>query len=129
MSAESLPDIQLTYPKTVRVYNEKPKFGQDKSGNTVMTLKQVIMPKQSGEIVLPSVNVPWWNSQTGQAQTAQVKGLTLQTSIDENAGIQSAAPTVSLNDNNANKSAQSAAVNNLAESTTGQTKPQASGLI
>ncbi|HBV77102.1 MAG TPA: hypothetical protein DEB62_12040 [Vibrio sp.] len=119
VSAESLPDIQLTYPKTVRVYNEKPKFGQDKSGNTVMTLKQVIMPKQSGEIVLPSVNVPWWNSQTGQAQTAQVKGLTLQTSIDENAGIQSAAPTVSLNDNNANKSAQSAAVNNLAESTTG----------
>lgn len=118
VSAESLPGIQLTYPKTVRVYSEKPKFGQDKSGNTVMTLKQVIIPKQSGNLVLPSVNVPWWNSQTNQAETAQVKGLTLQTSVNENIAIQSAAPTMGLNDNNAHKPAQSAAINNLTESTT-----------
>ena len=85
MSAESLPDIKIDYPKSVRVYSEKPKFGQDKSGNTVMTLKQVIMPKKSGDITLPSVSVPWWNSKTNQAETAKVNGVTLKAKVDENA--------------------------------------------
>ncbi len=85
VSAESLPDIKIDYPNSVRVYSEKPKFGQDKSGNTVMTLKQVIMPKKSGEITLPSVSVPWWNSKANQAETAKVNGITLKAKVDENA--------------------------------------------
>lgn len=84
VSAESLPDIKIDYPNSVRVYSEKPKFGQDKSGNTVMTLKQVIMPKKSGNITLPSVSVPWWNSKANQAETAKVNGVTLKAKVDEN---------------------------------------------
>lgn len=94
MSAESLPDIKIDYPKSVRVYSEKPKFGQDKSGNTVMTLKQVIMPKKSGDITLPSVSVPWWNSKTNQAETAKVNGVTLKAKVDENAPQPSQTPNV-----------------------------------
>ncbi|WP_027695659.1 BatD family protein [Vibrio litoralis] len=85
VSAESLPDIKIDYPNSVRVYSEKPKFGQDKSGNTVMILKQVIMPKKSGDIALPSVSVPWWNSKANQAETAKVNGITLKAKVDENA--------------------------------------------
>lgn len=85
VSAENLPEIKIDYPASVRVYSEKPKFGQDKAGNTVMTLKQVIMPKKSGQITLPSVTVPWWNSQLGQTETAQAAGLILNTKMDENA--------------------------------------------
>lgn len=91
VSAENLPELKIDYPKSVRVYAEKPKFGQDKQGNTVMTLKQVLMPKKSGSINLPAVNVPWWNSQTNKEETATVKGLTLATAVDENAPVQ--APT------------------------------------
>ncbi|OEF23292.1 BatD family protein [Vibrio rumoiensis] len=114
VSAESLPDIKIDYPKSVRVYDEKPKFGQDKSGNTVMTIKQVILPKQPGRIALPSVNVPWWNSQTSQAETAEAKGLTLNTTVDENAPVQSAAPAIKLDNkdgNSAVNTTQSAASN------------------
>ncbi|WP_178306513.1 BatD family protein [Vibrio algicola] len=92
VSAESLPDIKIDYPKSIRVYAEKPKFGQDKQGNTVMTLKQVLMPKKSGTITLPAVNVPWWNSQTSQAETAKAEGLTLTSTVDENAPAQTATP-------------------------------------
>ncbi len=91
VSAENLPELNIEYPTSVRVYAEKPKFGQDKQGNTVMTLKQVLMPKKSGSINLPAVNVPWWNSQTNKEETATVKGLTLATAVDENAPVQ--APT------------------------------------
>ncbi|WP_157946012.1 BatD family protein [Vibrio gangliei] len=96
VSAESLPDIKIDYPNSVRVYSEKPKFGQDKAGNTVMTLKQVIMPKKSGKITLPSVTVPWWNSQLGKAESAQAKGLTLNATVDENAPVQTS-PMVANN--------------------------------
>ncbi|WP_194088998.1 BatD family protein [Vibrio hibernica] len=91
VSAENLPELKIDYPKSVRVYAEKPKFGQDKQGNTVMTLKQVLMPKKSGSINLPAVNVPWWNSQANKEETATVEGLTLATTVDENAPVQ--APT------------------------------------
>ena len=93
VSAESLPDIKIDYPNSVRVYSEKPKFGQGKSGNTVMTLKQVIIPKKSGEITLPSVSVPWWNSKANQAETAKVNGVTLKAKVDENAPQRSQAPS------------------------------------
>lgn len=109
VSAESLPDIKIDYPQSVRVYSEKPKFGQDKSGNTVMTLKQVIMPKKSGDITLPSVSVPWWNSKTNQAETAKVNGVTLKAKVDENAPQPSQTPNVQPeNTNNTAKSDKTA---------------------
>ncbi|MBD1573563.1 protein BatD [Vibrio sp. S17_S38] len=88
VSAENLPELKIDYPTSVRVYAEKPKFGQDKQGNTVMTLKQVLMPKKPGSINLPAVNVPWWNSKTNKEETATTKGLTLATTVDENAPVQ-----------------------------------------
>ncbi|MFV0576757.1 MAG: BatD family protein [Vibrio sp.] len=89
VSAENLPEIQVDYPASIRVYGEKPKFGQDKNGDTLMTLKQVLIPKQAGKITLPEVTVPWWNSKLGQAQTATARALTLNTTVDENAAVAS----------------------------------------
>ncbi len=85
ISAEHLPKLHISYPDSVRVYDEKPKFGQDKQGNTVMTMQQVIMAKHSGSISLPEINVPWWDSQQQKAQLASVNGLQLNVTQDANA--------------------------------------------
>ncbi|MGF1726175.1 BatD family protein [Photobacterium nomapromontoriensis] len=72
----SLPNINLSYPDSVRVYNEKPVYGND-DGYTTMTVKQVIIPREEGKLTLPSLSINWWNTTTGKQQTSHIDGKTL----------------------------------------------------
>lgn len=78
VTSERFPDINTQYPPSVRLYQEKPQFSQLEHGATRMTIKQVIIPQQQGDISLSDIQVNWWNSQSKQAQTATVAGLSLQ---------------------------------------------------
>lgn len=71
-----LPNLNLQYPGSVRVYDEKPVYGTD-ANYTTMTLKQVIIPRESGELTLPSLAINWWNTVEGKQQTSRIDGLTL----------------------------------------------------
>lgn len=90
---ENFPMVQVAYPDSIRVYEDKPEYSKDQNGNTVMTLKQVIIPKQAGEFSLPSVAVPWWNSKTDKAEMAQVKGSQLLVSPSDQSAVANAAQT------------------------------------
>ncbi|MGT0150796.1 hypothetical protein ACT691_20845 [Vibrio metschnikovii] len=68
LSAEQLPTLALSYPDSISVYEQKPQFTTLDNGNTLMQLKQVLIPRRSGEIQLPDINIHWWNSHTKQAQ-------------------------------------------------------------
>ncbi|MUK70273.1 hypothetical protein GNP76_02835 [Aliivibrio fischeri] len=74
---EKLPSIDINYPKSVRMYDEKPIIGKDSQGNSVMTIKQVIIPHTSGQVELPAVSIQWWNSKTHKAEVAKLDSLTL----------------------------------------------------
>ncbi|MGF1902826.1 BatD family protein [Aliivibrio sifiae] len=74
---EKLPKLDIDYPKSVRMYDEKPVIGKDSQGNSVMTIKQVIIPHSSGSVKLPAVSIQWWNSKTRQSETATLDSLTL----------------------------------------------------
>lgn len=74
---EKLPKLDIDYPKSVRMYDEKPAIGKDSQGNSVMTIKQVIIPHTSGSVTLPAVSIQWWNSKTRQSETATLDSLTL----------------------------------------------------
>ncbi|WP_254105938.1 BatD family protein [Aliivibrio fischeri] len=74
---EKLPSIDINYPKSVRMYDEKPTIGKDSQGNSVMTIKQVIIPHTSGQVKLPAVSIQWWNSKTHKAEVAKLDSLTL----------------------------------------------------
>ncbi|MEI8592608.1 BatD family protein [Photobacterium sp. Hal280] len=82
----NLPDLSLTYPDSVRVYSEKPVYKQE-NDYSVMTLKQVIIPRQSGTITLPSLKVNWWNTDKGEKVISQVEGKVLQVQPDATASI------------------------------------------
>ncbi|MGL5291844.1 MAG: BatD family protein [Vibrionaceae bacterium] len=70
----ALPDLKITYPDSVRVYEEKPQFSQE-GDFSVVTLKQVILPRNEGVIELPSIKVEWFNTQKEQSETTELKGL------------------------------------------------------
>ncbi|UTV30355.1 BatD family protein [Photobacterium atrarenae] len=71
-----MPNLSLDYPGSVKVYNEKPVYSTV-NGYTLMTLKQVIIPREQGNLNLPSLTVNWWNTTTSQQETSQLNGLTL----------------------------------------------------
>ena len=77
LTQHQLPKLNITYPKSVRVYEEKPQFGTTQSGDAVVVYKQVLIPKEAGEISLPEVSQAWFNTDSQSEQTSKALGLEL----------------------------------------------------
>ncbi|OCH67553.1 BatD family protein [Vibrio splendidus] len=77
LTQHQLPKLNITYPKSVRVYEEKPQFGTTQSGNAVVVYKQVLIPKESGSISLPDVSQTWFNTDSQSQETNKALGLEL----------------------------------------------------
>ncbi len=77
LTQEQLPNIKVNYPSSVSLYDEKPQFETPDNGDVVMTVKQVLIPRQSGTIELPPVTVNWWNTNNQKQQSSSLNGLTL----------------------------------------------------
>ena len=71
-----LPNIEVIYPGSIRLYEESPQFSSD-NHSVIMTIKQVLIAKEPGDISLPPVNISWWNTREKRPETAKVKGLFL----------------------------------------------------
>ncbi|EAR57355.1 hypothetical protein SKA34_06345 [Photobacterium sp. SKA34] len=84
IAQSNMPNISLKYPTSVRSYDEKPEYSKG-NGYTTMTLKQVIIPRETGTIELPAISINWWNTQQEKQQTTKVDGLTLNVTVDPNA--------------------------------------------
>ncbi|MDD1825613.1 BatD family protein [Photobacterium sp. ZSDE20] len=77
LTQHQLPKLNITYPKSVRVYEEKPQFGTTQSGDAVVVYKQVLIPKEAGNISLPKVSQAWFNTDSQSEQTSKALGLEL----------------------------------------------------
>ncbi|MCD9525363.1 BatD family protein [Photobacterium carnosum] len=91
VAQSNMPNVNLTYPDTVRIYNEKPEY-RTENGYSVMTLKQVIIPRQTGKVTLPPLTINWWNTTTEKQQRSEIKGLTLNVIADPTANNQFSSP-------------------------------------
>ncbi|MGF1696592.1 BatD family protein [Vibrio lamellibrachiae] len=85
LNPNQFPNLAINYPSAFRVYDEKPQFSQSNNGDTIMTLKQVLIPQQVGEQTLSEVSINWWDSRNKQQQTSLLKGLDVV--IDEATGL------------------------------------------
>ncbi|WP_434361129.1 BatD family protein [Parasalinivibrio latis] len=83
IAQSAMPNLSLDYPATVRVYSDKPEYSED-GDYTVMTVKQVIIPREEGTVVLPAMSISWFNTKTGKQQTTSINGLTLDIKPGEN---------------------------------------------
>ncbi|CAM2975607.1 BatD family protein [Vibrio mytili] len=84
--AEYLPRIDLRYPPSLRVYPEQPQFDTAPDGTLIMTVKQVLIPTEVGEVSLPSYTLDWWDSKRDVAKQAALDGMTLKVE-PSNAGL------------------------------------------
>ncbi len=82
IAQSAMPDLNITYPDTVRVYSDKPIYSMDGS-NRIMTVKQVIIPREAGKIELPPVSIKWFNTQTEQEEVSSLDGITLDVKAEE----------------------------------------------
>ena len=92
LTHHQLPKLNITYPKSVRVYEEKPQFGTTKSGDAVVVYKQVLIPKEAGNITLPDVSQAWFNTDAQSEQTSKALGLELAVTASDR--VVSSAPPV-----------------------------------
>ncbi|WP_261886898.1 BatD family protein [Vibrio pomeroyi] len=85
LTQHQLPKLNITYPKSVRVYEEKPQFGTTQSGDAVVVYKQVLIPKEAGNISLPEVSQAWFNTDSQSEQTSKALGLELAVKASDRA--------------------------------------------
>ncbi|MEG3694201.1 BatD family protein [Vibrio coralliirubri] len=85
LTQHQLPKLNITYPNSVRVYEEKPQFGTTQSGDSVVVYKQVLIPKEAGNISLPDVYQAWFNTDLQSEQTSKAQGLELAVKASDRA--------------------------------------------
>ncbi|RZQ43246.1 protein BatD [Vibrio vulnificus] len=78
LNENQLPTLKFDYPASVRVYDEKPAFKTLDNGTTQMTLKQVLILTETGDLTLPSLQLAWWNTVSDQQETAALEGRQLK---------------------------------------------------
>ncbi len=120
LTAAQLPTLTPSMPDGVKAYPDQAKQLNDKKQETLIGVRQekiALIPTQAGEYRLPAIEVPWWNSKSGQREVARLPARTLRVAaaaqsnsgaeiagpVSEGQGMTALAPaammTSSLNDN------------------------------
>lgn len=70
---DKLPNIQLNYPQSLRVYPDQDQLSEGQAEGVtygVRTIRHAIIADQEGTLTLPEIRLNWFNSRTNQAETA-----------------------------------------------------------
>lgn len=73
-AASQVPDLQLPEVPGARVFPDVPQVREKRVDGVMhvdITRRFAVVPGQVGELALPTVRVPWWNTMTDSAQVAQ----------------------------------------------------------
>ncbi len=104
LPAELLPTLTFADSKQYNVYPEKPDTRnvlrqQELIGTSAVTVTYIL--NQSGHITLPSIEIPWFNTQTGQDEmtTLPSRDITVTGKADANPAPLSSTPEKSHNTN------------------------------
>ena len=77
---EQLPTIEPPFPDSVRVYPDNQKTDQFvRNGVTIAqkTISFAVVPNEPGELPLPAVEIPWFNTKRGQRDVASTDPIQL----------------------------------------------------
>jgi hypothetical protein len=78
---EQLPQITSTYPDSVKTYPDQAETTTVEKDNTLIAQRKesiAIIPSQSGQLVIPKVRIPWFNTNTQMTEFAVLPQRTLQ---------------------------------------------------
>lgn len=75
-----IPEIALDLPENLTKYLDKPDVSTQSSAKGFEGVKQIkvaLIATKPGEIVLPELNIPWWDLKNSQARTVSLPARTL----------------------------------------------------
>lgn len=80
VAENQLPQLNLSFPQGLRLYQEQPQTkSAERSGRLVAqkVFTTAVIANKAGSIELPEVTLPWWNSKTDQLEFARLPARTL----------------------------------------------------
>jgi hypothetical protein len=81
LTGEQLPDIPFDSVTGAGVYPDQGSTTTDATARGVLgqrVQKMALLPNAAGELTLPALELPWWNTRTNRAETATLPARTLQ---------------------------------------------------
>ena len=80
LAGNQIPDIEIPAPTGFRVYPGQTESETRSDGETLIGISRqqlTLIPTKGGEVELPRIEVPWWDTEAGQERIAIVPALTL----------------------------------------------------
>ena len=77
---EKLPNIPFNYPKDLRFYPDQDELQEGQANGlhyAQRTIRHAIIADHPGELTLPEIKLPWWNSETDKQEFAVIPAQTL----------------------------------------------------
>ncbi len=81
LTAAQLPTLTPAMPDGLKAYPDQAKQLNEKKQETLIGVRQekiALIPTQAGEYRLPAIEVPWWNSKSGQREVVRLAPRTLR---------------------------------------------------
>jgi len=78
---EQLPEITSIYPDSVKTYPDQAETTTVEKDDSLIAQRKesiAIIPSQTGELIIPEVRIPWFNTITGKTEYAVLAEKTLQ---------------------------------------------------
>jgi hypothetical protein len=91
-----IPAVQPPSAEGINVYPDKPEFGRNIESGGIRGVRKdqyALIGVRAGTVVLPALEIPWWNVETGDWQVARLPERTINiTSANEPAFVEPVAP-------------------------------------
>jgi len=81
LTAGQLPPLDGAEIPGVKQYPDRPQTSEQQSASgysAVLQRKTAIIPTEAGRLKLPAIEIPWWNTGTGQVEVARVPEYTIE---------------------------------------------------
>jgi hypothetical protein len=81
LSASQLPQIDVTVPEGIKQYPDQPTLENRVGTDGLVAIRQekvALIPSQPGRVTMPAIEIPWWNTQTGQQEYARLPARTVE---------------------------------------------------
>jgi hypothetical protein len=85
LADHQLPDLQISLPAGIKSYDEKPQGKKAERKGRMVAQKvftSALIANQQGQITLPAVRLPWWNSVKGEVDYAELPERVLSVSAN-----------------------------------------------
>ena len=94
VAENQLPELNQQFPDGLRLYQEQPQSKSAERNGRLVAQKiftSAVVANKAGELELPEVRLPWWNSQTNQLDYATLPARTLKVAGEPQASVPSLA--------------------------------------